>query len=77
MNDRFESGSQRRTDQLVHLPSELLRLLGHSVDRRLERVVHLQVLLLLGHLAKGLARRVACHSGSVVQVQDQWLGEHF
>ena len=41
--------------QLVHLPTELLRLVGHSVDCGFKRVVHLQVLLLLGHLAKGLA----------------------
>ena len=55
MNDRFESGSQRRTHQLVHLPTELLGLIRHSVDRGLKRVVHLHILLLLGHFAKGLA----------------------
>ena len=75
MNDRFESGSQRRTHQFVHLPTELLGLIRHSVDRGLERVVHLHILLLLGHLAKGLARRVARHPlGKAVQVQA--LEEH-
>ena len=37
--------------QLVHLPAEPLRLIGHPVDGGLEGIVHLQVLLLLRRLA--------------------------
>ena len=55
--------------QLLHLPAEPLRLIGHPADRGLKRVVHLHVLLLLGHLAKRFG--VACHPGQAVQVH--WL----